>query len=227
LLLQYARGQGQFFGGSDLNGNDSIDESERGVYTYSGTPGAVSRGASDLLMNQGAWNWSRPYTDFATQIEINKTAELESSTHNITFGAFLSRTNVQQREIYSSTLVEFADQPRFLDAIVEGAGPDGTFDTADDTNLGPDGTFGTEDDVRFNPATDRRITRDGLSNAATQYVNNNISSNKIAGFIGDEIEFDRLRIDLGARFGVRKAEWSVEGSEAISTGDELAVQNFQ
>ncbi len=174
---------------------------------YSANAGApVTR--DDLIMNQGAWNWSRPYTDFATQTEINKTAEIGSSTHNITFGAFLSRTDVEQTEIYSSTLVEFADQPRFLDAQV--------------IDIGPDGEAGTSDDTLVD-----EITRDGLSNAATTYVNNQITSNKIAGFFGDEMEFGNLRIDAGARFEIRKAEWSVEGTEAITTGDELAVQNFQ
>ena len=192
VRYRYARGAQEAFGDEYYGGSD---------------PG-VSRGANDLLTDQGAWNWSRPYTDFSTQIEINKTAEIGSSTHNITFGGFLSRTDVEQTEIYSSTLVEFADQPRFLDAQVIDIGPDGQAGTSDDTVV---------DD----------ITRDGLSNAATTYVNNQITSNKIAGFFGDEMEFGKLRIDAGARFEIRKAEWAVEGAEDISTGDELAVQNFQ
>lgn len=192
VRYRYARGAEEAFGGEYYTDND---------------PG-VSRGASDLLVDQGAWNWSRPYTDFSTQIEINKAAEIGNSTHNITFGAFLSRTDVEQTEIYSSTLVEFADQPRFLEA--------------DLIDVGPDGAAGTEDDVLVD-----NITRDGLSNASTNYVNNQITSNKIAGFLGDEMEFGRLRVDAGARFEIRKAEWSVEGTEEISTGDERAVQDFQ
>ena len=192
VRYRYARGAQEAFGNQYYDGSD---------------PG-VSRGANDLLADQGAWNWSRPYTDFSTQIEINKSAEIGSSTHNITFGAFLSRTDVEQTEIYSSTLVEFADQPRFLDAQV--------------IDIGPDGQAGTSDDTLVDD-----ITRDGLSNASSTYVNNQITSNKIAGFLGDEMEFGKLRIDVGARFEIRKAEWAVEGAEDISTGDELAVQDFQ
>lgn len=194
LRLRYARGAEGGFGET--------------IYGYSATPEGVSRGADDLLINQGAWNWSRPFTDIASQIEINKAAELGNSTHNITFGAFFSRTDVEQTEIYSSTLAEFADQPRFLEADV--------------VTAGPDGNFGTEDDV-----VEREITRDGLSNASSNYVNNQITSNKLAGFFGDEIEFENLRVDVGFRYGVRKAEWAVEGTEAIDTGDELAQQGIQ
>ena len=204
VRYRYARGLSQLFGSSDVDGDESPDA---GLYRYTGNPDAVSRGANDLLMDLGVWNWSRPYTDFANQIQVTQSTDLGGATHNITVGAFLSRTVVDQREIYSTALVEFADQPRFLDADI--------------INRGPDGQFGTSDD------TVQPITRDGLSNAASTYVNNQISSNKIAGFFGDEIEFGRLRIDIGARVGVRKAEWAVEGSESISTGDELAVQGFQ
>ncbi|HHP7238283.1 TonB-dependent receptor domain-containing protein [Longibacter sp.] len=214
IFIPFGATTPQAFASDFINGPDQAvryryargTEGQFGDGTYSGSGPGVSRSRTDLIVNQGAWNWSRPYTDVASQIEINKSAEVGSSTHNITFGAFLSRTDVEQTEIYSSTLAEFADQPRFLDAQL--VDTQGTSDTSDDVVL-------------------QDITRDGLSNASTNYVNNQITSNKIAGFFGDEIEFENLRVDLGFRYGIRSAEWAVEGTEAIDTGDELAQQDIQ
>ena len=188
---------------------------QRAVWRYANEDAAFNPGtASDpnYVIDQGAWNWHRPFTDAATDLQLTGTLETGRTTHNITVGAFLSRTEVKQRDTHSSVLNEFADQPRLVDLAIEDAGPDGQFGTADDTV--------------------QPVTQDGLSSAASVYVNNEITSNKIAGYVGDEIVVnDALRIDLGARYEVRQAEVVAEGSAPVGAngefGDALAVQGFQ
>jgi outer membrane cobalamin receptor len=63
-------------------------------------------------------------------------------------------------------------------------------------------------------------------------VNNYITSNKIAGYVGDEISFgEALRVDVGVRYEIRRAEWTVESSEPTGEdgefGEALALQGFQ
>lgn len=188
---------------SFTNGDGSFNPS--GQITGSGPQG-------NFIVDQGAWNWFRPFTDLATDLQLTKSLESGDVTHNFTGGVFLSRTQVLQRDTHSSVLNEFADQPRTLDLVIEDAGPDGVFDTEDDT------------------ATP--VTQNGLSNAASVYVNNQLSTNKIAAYAGDEINFnDRLRVDIGLRYELRQAELVIEGAEAVGEngefGDALAVQGFQ
>lgn len=188
---------------SFTNGDGSF--TPNGQITQNGPQG-------NFIIDQGAWNWHRPFTDIASDLQLSKAFEGSSISNNFTIGAYLSRTEVEQNDVHSSVLNEFADQPRTLDLVIENAGPDGTFGTNDD--------FSTP------------VTRDGLSNAASVYVNNQMTSNKIAGYIGNEATInERLRIDVGFRYELRQAEIIVEGSEAVGTngefGEALAVQGFQ
>lgn len=187
---------------------DFIDEpTEEAFWRYAnstetfdpGTPGNPN-----YIIDQGAWNWDRPYTDFAADVQLTRTLNTGTTTHDITVGGFFSRTEVKQRDTHSSVLNEFADQPRLIDLFIE--------DTATGETT--------------------RVTQNGLSNAASVYVNNEFASNKAAGYIGDEISIgDDLRLDIGARYELRQAEIVSEGSEAVGEdgefGDALAVQGFQ
>ncbi|MES3629276.1 MAG: TonB-dependent receptor [Longimonas sp.] len=164
-----------------------------------GTPGSPN-----FVIDQGAWNWDRPYTDFSTDVQLSRTFSSGNTTQNVTVGGFLSRTEVTQRDTHSSVLSEFADQPRLIDLFIE------------DTATGEE----------------TRVTQNGLSNAASVYVNNEFASNKAAVYAGNEITVgDDLRIDIGARYELRQAEIVSEGSEAVGAdgafGDALAVQGFQ
>ncbi|PEN04995.1 hypothetical protein CRI93_14130 [Longimonas halophila] len=187
---------------------DFIDApTEQAVWQYAnstetfdpGTPGNPN-----FIIDQGAWNWDRPYTDFSTDVQLTRTLDTGTTPHDITVGGFFARTEVTQRDTHSSVLNEFADQPRLIDLFIA--------DTA------------TGDTTR--------VTQNGLSNAASVYVNNEFASNKAAGYIGDEISIgDDLRLDIGARYELRQATIVSEGSEAVGEngefGDALAVQGFQ
>ncbi|MGM0705684.1 MAG: TonB-dependent receptor [Bacteroidota bacterium] len=158
----------------------------------------------NYIIDQGAWNWDRPFTDFSTDVQLTRTIDTGTTTHNITVGGFFSRTEVKQRDTHSSVLNEFADQPRLIDLIIEDT------DTGEQT----------------------QVTQNGLSNAASVYVNNEFESNKAAGYVGDEVSIgDNLRIDVGARYELRQAEIVSEGSETVGEngefGNALAVQGFQ
>jgi outer membrane receptor protein involved in Fe transport len=204
----------RFGAATDANGDPILGPNQRARYTFTNGDGAfqpMTGGQQNYLVDQGAWNWVRPYTEFAADARVKSEIGTDAFDLNLTAGAYLSRTAVRQRDTHSSVLVEFADQPRLVDLAIENAGPDGTFGTADDTETA--------------------VTRNGLSSASNFFLNNEIASNRVGGYLGGEINLnDRFRVDAGLQVGLRQAEFVVEGTGPVggdgAFGDALAVQNF-
>ncbi len=187
-------------------------EAQRPIYTYTNHP--EERFSGKFLIDQGAWYWHHPFTDIATDFSIARTFDGERVAQRIILGAFLSRTRMTQEEIHSSVLVEFADQPRLLDLMIQDRGPDGLFDTADDDTIA--------------------VTRNGLTNAVSSlgsvYNNNQLSNNKLALFAGNELVIaKRLRIDGALRYEWQTGTLVVEGAEPVTVAENpsLAEQGFQ
>lgn len=189
--------------------NQFIDDpsTQEAVWRFANRPGEAfdpgSPGNPNFIIDQGAWNWDRPYNDFAADVQLSRVLDTGNTTHNVTVGGFFSRTEVKQRDTHSNVLNEFADQPRLIDLIIEDT------DTGEQT----------------------RVTQNGLSNAAGVYVNNEMQSNKAAGYAGNEMIIGNdLRIDVGVRYELRQSTIVSEGTEEVGGdgefGDALAVQNF-
>lgn len=59
-------------------------------------------------------------------------------------------------------------------------------------------------------------TENGITNRGTSYTNRNISSNKIAGFITDEIKLDRWNLDIGVRVETASGDIESEGTKSYT-----------
>ena len=59
----------------------------------------------------------------------------------------------------------------------------------------------------------------GVTNRGLSYVNNNISSNKIALFLTDEIKLDRWNLDIGVRYEKASGDIEREGTKSYDVDD--------
>lgn len=65
----------------------------------------------------------------------------------------------------------------------------------------------------------------GVTNRGTGYTNRNITSNKIAIFIADEIKLDRWNFDFGVRYERASGDIEVEGTEVYNV-DNTGITNL-
>ncbi len=65
----------------------------------------------------------------------------------------------------------------------------------------------------------------GVTNRGTSYTNRNISSNKIAFFVADEVKLDRWNFDFGVRYERASGDIEVEGTESY-TVDNTGITNL-
>ncbi|REG89656.1 TonB-dependent receptor [Winogradskyella sediminis] len=65
----------------------------------------------------------------------------------------------------------------------------------------------------------------GVTNRGTSYTNRNISSNKIAFFVADELKLDRWNFDFGVRYERASGDIEVEGTESY-TVDNTGITNL-
>ncbi|MEM6719902.1 MAG: TonB-dependent receptor [Bacteroidota bacterium] len=65
----------------------------------------------------------------------------------------------------------------------------------------------------------------GVTNRGTAYTNRNISSNKIAVFLADEIKLDRWNLDIGFRYERASGDIEVEGTDTFQV-DNTGITNM-
>lgn len=65
----------------------------------------------------------------------------------------------------------------------------------------------------------------GVTNRGTAYTNRNISSNKIAVFVADEIKLDRWNLDFGVRYERASGNIEVEGTDSFNV-DSTGITNL-
>ncbi|WP_431133578.1 TonB-dependent receptor [Psychroserpens mesophilus] len=68
-------------------------------------------------------------------------------------------------------------------------------------------------------------TVNGVTNRGTSYTNRNISSNKIAIFLADEVKLDRWNFDFGVRYERASGDIEVEGTQSY-TVDNTGIANL-
>ncbi|WP_418508588.1 TonB-dependent receptor [Corallibacter sp.] len=68
-------------------------------------------------------------------------------------------------------------------------------------------------------------TVNGITNRGTSYTNRNISSNKVAVFLTDEIKLDRWNFDIGVRYERASGDIEVEGTDSYSV-DNTGIANL-
>ncbi|WP_418512432.1 TonB-dependent receptor [Corallibacter sp.] len=68
-------------------------------------------------------------------------------------------------------------------------------------------------------------TVNGITNRGVSYTNRNISSNKVAVFLTDEIKLDRWNFDIGVRYERASGDIEVEGTDSYSV-DNTGIANL-
>lgn len=159
---------------------------QRAVYSFTNSPG-TSFDAQNVLQ-QGAWFRDRPFTEIANELQIRKTLTTESTEHELIFGIFTARTEQDQRRIAVENLVELADKPRLVDLQIQ--------------------------DLDGNVV--KQVTRNGVIDFASAFINAELATNVVALFAGDEIAInDRWRVDLGFRWERQTHNIQRENTEPI------------
>ncbi|MFQ5649514.1 MAG: TonB-dependent receptor domain-containing protein [bacterium] len=139
-----------------------------------------------LLFENRLLDRKRPFFEIASDISLSRVFNTGQSEHQLTLGAFLTRTEARDIDVITTYLGDFRDVPRLVDLQV----------------------------VNSEGQT-IQMTRNGLSNPGTGYTNNDARSSKAAIYLGDEIKFDRLRLDLGFRYEKNVGDIIKEGSQVF------------
>ena len=140
----------------------------------------------------------RPMTDMAGEFNFTKRIIGSIAEHNITVGAFFSRSEAADKNIQTSYIGEFVNNPRLIDITYSSGGNQMSF------------------------------SKNGIYNPGAAYANNFISANRQAFYITNEMKMDRLRIDLGVRIETLAADVSKEGSQQYAmSSDPTLTSNLQ
>jgi len=206
--MRYARYQHQFNlflagSGNPMSITDFVKAIDPNATDIVATNTGTSRVVpnADKVLINTLLDRDRPMTDMAGEINLTKTWVTGELEHNITAGGFFSRTEAGDKNVQSSYLSEFNSQPLLVDVSY------------------------MSDGAR------KIISQDGLYNPGAAFANNFITANKIAGYLTDEMQIGKWRIDVGFRVENIKADISREGSESyqMSTDENLSsdLQNVQ
>ncbi|NIR52202.1 TonB-dependent receptor plug domain-containing protein, partial [candidate division KSB1 bacterium] len=122
---------------------------DRAVYSFTNRPQQAFN--ADAVMQQGLWARFRPTEELANQFSLQKRLETENSRHVFSFGAYLSRTEVTDKQIRTTGLFEMANEPRMVDLKIIGVDGDTT-----------------------------EITRNGISEVSNNFFNREFGSNTVA-----------------------------------------------
>ncbi|WP_282081529.1 TonB-dependent receptor [Aquimarina algiphila] len=126
-----------------------------------------------LLFENRILDRSRPLRELMADIKLTKTIDF----HNITLGAFLSRSEAGDFNVITRYLSEFNNRPRLVNVS--------------------------------------NHTVNGVSNRGLGYQNRNISSNKVAVFLTDEIQLERWNFDIGVRIERASGDIENEGTSSF------------
>lgn len=148
-----------------------------GVYTYADNARPLALN-TDLGLNGGK-TWvtesnltlrNRPLNDNSADARVTKTIGPDNAQHNITAGLFGSVTRQLQDEWGTGFLTEMTDSPRLVDLSV---------------------TDATGKLVK--------VTKDGFRQSLGSRTNTMFEADRVAFYIGDEMKFNKLRVDVGLR----------------------------
>jgi iron complex outermembrane receptor protein len=112
----------------------------------------------------------RPMDDVTAELNLTRRVSAGGFDHNFTFGGFAASAEATDNVITTSYLAAFNNTPRLINLTVRDA-------------LGA-------------PTI---VSNNGLVNAGVGYVNNRHSAERYALYFADQIERDRLIIDIGGR----------------------------
>jgi iron complex outermembrane recepter protein len=150
------------------------------AYTYAdnGLPMSLANGANNgktYVVENSITLRNRPMSDYSTDLRLTKKIMAGNAEHNLTIGTFGAITRQLQNEVGTGVLVELNNQPRLIDL------------TYTDTS-----------------GKVTKLTKAGFRQNVAGRTYNTFEADKIALYIGDEMVFGKLRLDLGARYETQK-----------------------
>ena len=135
---------------------------------------------------------NRPLSDYSTDFRVTRKLGTEMAEHDLTFGVFGAVTKQLQDEWGTGFLTEMVDSPRLVDLSITDATGKVT-----------------------------KVTKDGFRQSLGSRTNNSFEADRLALYFGDEMKFNRLRLDLGVRYewfkGIVNAEKTATFANANST----------
>jgi outer membrane cobalamin receptor len=178
---KYANYNHQFNLFLDGDGTHNVPETqadyliERGLpatatFNYVSTGEALS--PSDLLFQNRILDRERPMEEIVSEVNLSKFFDTENASHNVTFGVFNSYTMARDDNWIYSYLGDFSNAPEMVEVSYD----DGTGSIVDYTIGGYVDGSGAQTSNRYH------------------------AMRKTAGYLADEIKWERLSVDVGVRF---------------------------
>ena len=199
--LRYARYQHQFNFFVAGSGNPiSIADYVTGIDPTATGIVAKSTGLSKVLPNNYLVTANtlldryRPMTDLSGEFNLTKRITGNTIEHNITIGAFFSRSEAEDKNIQTGYLSEFNNMPLLVDLSY---------------------TTGAGDKVIY--------SKNGIYKPGAAYSNNFVTANRQAFYLTNEMKMDRLRIDVGLRLETLVTDVSKEGNTTYTMSSDASL----
>lgn len=146
--------------------------------------------ADFLLFANRITDRDRPVHDFTAELNLTKKLQTGSVDHAFTLGGFYGNASAGDRNVTTTFLAEFNNQPRLVNLTIT------------------------------NPVTSAQtvISRNGLINAGAGYVNNRHEAERYAAYIADQMKIgDRVNLDIGFRVEHLRGSISRERTSTVVT----------
>ena len=146
--------------------------------------------ADFLLFANRITDRDRPVHDFTAELNLTRKLQTGSVDHAFTLGGFYGNASAGDRNVTTTFLAEFNNQPRLVNLTIT------------------------------NPVTSAQtvISRNGLINAGAGYVNNRHEAERYAAYIADQMKIgDRVNLDIGFRVEHLRGSISRERTSTVVT----------
>ena len=149
--------------------------------------GAVASNA--LLFANRYTDRVRPMHDTTAELNLTKEADFIGAKHHFTLGGFYANASAGDFNITTTYLAAFNNTPQLVNLTVT------------------------------NPTTGVKtiISNNGLYRAGQSYLNRNITAERYAGYIADQIDAGRFKFDLGFRAEQLNGDYSSEIAANVVT----------
>lgn len=144
---------------------------------------------SDKVLVNTLLDRNRPMSDLAGEVNLTQEYITGDIEHNVTLGGFFSRTEAWDQNVQTRYVSEFNAMPELVDISYTSGGQQMT------------------------------LSQNGLFNPGAAYSNNFITANKMAGYLTDEMQVGRWRIDVGVRVEKISADVTREGKDSYTISD--------
>ena len=156
--------------------NRNLGSLANASFTFDDNGSAVP--ANYILFANRFTDRDRPMHDFTAELNLKKELQTGAVEHTFTLGGFYGNASAKDINVTTTYLAEFNNRPRLVNLVIT------------------------------NPTTGAQtiISRDGLLNAGAGYTNNRHKAERYAAYIADQMEADRLQLDIGFRIEEFKGE---------------------